>query len=114
MSEPAPLAAATATPCLGLLTVARSNPVSRSLLPCFSPHLRGEVLSHVSSRTLQAVPYFRGCERELLNALAARLTHHGFARCEMMRGDGEGLTLSIVTRGTAVRGGKPITLYQYW
>ena len=84
------------------------------LLPCFSPHLRGEVLSHVSSRTLQAVPYFQGCERELLNALSARLTHHGFARCEMMRGDGEGLTLSVVTRGTAVRGGKPIALYQYW
>jgi hypothetical protein len=80
----------------------------------FSPRLRGEVLCHISLRTLQAVPYFVGCERGLLNSLSQRLSHHGYAQGEIVNHNDQGCTLSIVTRGTAVRGGKPITLYQYW
>lgn len=80
----------------------------------FSPKLRGEVLSHISLRTLKSVPYFASCERGLLNALSQRLAHHGFAQGEIINHNDQGCTLSIVTRGTAVRGGKPITLYQYW
>ena len=80
----------------------------------FSPRLRGEVLCHISLKTLQSVPYFQGCERELLNLLSQRLSHHGYAQGEIIYHNDQGQTLSIVTRGTAVRGGKPITLYQYW
>lgn len=80
----------------------------------FSPKLRGDVLCHISLRTLSAVPYFVGCERGLLNALASRLSHRGYAQGEPIDHNDQGQTLSIVTRGTAVRGGKPITLYQYW
>lgn len=80
----------------------------------FSPRLRGEVLACISMRTLQAVPYFVKCERQFLNALSQRLSHHGYAQGEIIDHGDEGGTLSIVTRGTAVRGGKPITLYQYW
>ena len=84
------------------------------LYPLLSPKLRGQVLAHLSSRTLKSVPYFCECEEGLLNALSQRLRHFGYSQGEMINHHDDGSTLSIVTRGTAVRGGKPITLYQFW
>ena len=78
----------------------------------FSPRLRGDVLCHISLKTLKSVSYFETCERGFLNALSQKLTHEGYAQGEPIYHAEP--TLSIVTRGTAVRGGKPITLSQYW
>ena len=45
------------------------------LYDVFSPKLRGDVLCHIAIKTLEAVYYFKGCERGFLNALSQRLTH---------------------------------------
>ena len=76
------------------------------LYPLLSPRLRGNVLAHISLRTLKSVPYFRGCEEGLLAALSQRLKHTGYSQGEIINHHDDGGTLSIVTRGTAVRGGK--------
>ena len=82
------------------------------LYDVFSPKLRGDVLCHIAIKTLEAVYYFKGCERGFLNALSQRLTHFAYEQGEPIAHYEP--TLCIVTRGTAVRGGKPITLNQYW
>lgn len=78
----------------------------------FSPRLRGDVLGHISLRTLQVVPCFHGCEPDFMRQLSQCLSHYGFEATDQIRFADP--TLSIVTRGTAVRGGQPITLHQYW
>ena len=78
----------------------------------FSPRLRDDMHAHSSLRTLLSVPLFQSCEDGFLRSLAPKLTRHGYEA-------GESVVLSeaslcIVTRGTGVKGGKPITLLQFW
>lgn len=78
----------------------------------FSPRLAGDLHAHASLRILLSVPYFNECESDFLRSLAPKLTHHGYEATEMVK-----LTeasLCIVTRGTGVKGGRPITLKEYW
>lgn len=78
----------------------------------FSPRLRADLHAHASMRTLLSVPFFRGCEEEFLRDLAPKLTHHGYEATETVVLSEA--TLCVVTRGTGVKGGKPITLNEYW
>ena len=81
----------------------------------FSPKLRDDLHAHASMDTLKVVPFLRDCEDGFLRELAPKLTHHGFEAAEAVRtGSSEGDVLCVVTRGTAVKGGKPITLRQFW
>jgi hypothetical protein len=82
------------------------------LYQLFSPRLRGDMLVHMSLRTLKTVYYFRECEPDMMRLLAEKLYHYGFERSEKVIHLQP--TLNIVTRGTAVRAGRPITLHQYW
>ena len=82
------------------------------LFGCFAPRLRGDILGHISMKTLQAVPTFVDCEPEFMRQLSQELRHFGFEAGEQIVHAEP--TLCIVTRGTAVRGGKPITSGQYW
>lgn len=78
----------------------------------FSPRLAGDLHAHASLRTLVSVPYFKDCESEFLRSLAPKLTHHGYEATELV--NLAEASLCIVTRGTGVKGGKPITLKEYW
>ena len=78
----------------------------------FSPRLRDDLHAHTSLRQLRLVPYFRDCEEPFLRSLAPKLTQYGFEASE--RVPLAEASLCIVTRGTAVKGGKPITLGQFW
>ena len=78
----------------------------------FSPRLRDDLHAHASMRTLTVVPFLNDCEEAFLRSLAPKLTHHGFEATEQVLLSGP--CLCIVTRGTAVKAGKPITLKQFW
>lgn len=78
----------------------------------FSPRLAADLHAHASLRILLAVPFLRECEEEFLRTLAPKLTHHGYEATEMVYLAES--SLCIVTRGTGVKGGKPITLKEYW
>ena len=82
------------------------------LFEMFSPMLRGDVLSHISKEVLMAVPFFRGCEDSFLREISQKLKHYGYEAGDRVKVLEP--TLCIVTRGTAVLGGKPITRNQYW
>ena len=82
------------------------------IYPTFSPKLRDELHAHSSLRTLRAVPLLGSCEEGFLRSLAPKLSHHGYEAGEQVLLDEA--CLCIVTRGTGVKGGKPITLRQYW
>lgn len=82
------------------------------LYELFSPKLRGDLLAHMGLSTLRAVYYFNECEAEFVRLLAERLEYAGYERSEKVTHPSP--TLNIVTRGTAVRAGKPITRTQYW
>ena len=87
------------------------------LLPFLSPRLKKDVLSSVSSATLRrAAEYFDECHDEglddFLSELSTKLVYMGFAQGEIVAHPEP--TLSIVVRGTAVRGGKPIAIWKAW
>ena len=83
-----------------------------SLITHFAPRLRGDILGHISMTTLRAVPVFVGCERAFMRELSQRLKHHGYEAMDQIRFAEP--TLCIVTRGTAVRAGRPVPLHHYW
>jgi len=78
----------------------------------FSPRLRDDLHAHASMRTLRVVPFLDSCEEGFLRNLAPKLTHHGYEATEHVVLSEP--CLCIVTRGTAVKAGKPITLRQFW
>jgi len=82
------------------------------LYDMFSPKLRGDVLGHISSEILAAVPYFSECEAGFMREISQKLKHYGYEGSDRVKLPEP--TLCVVTRGTAVRGGTPITQYQFW
>ena len=51
-----------------------------SLYELFSPALKGDMLYHVSLRTLKLVPYFRGCDAGFMRELSHTVCLHPYHR----------------------------------
>jgi len=82
------------------------------LYDMFSPKLRGDVLGHISREILAVVPFFADCEPGFVRELSQKLTHAGYEHGDSVKLSEP--TLCIVSRGTAVRGGKPIIANEFW
>jgi len=76
-----------------------------------SPMLRGDLAQQMSFRTLENVWYFRTCEPELLRALSERLYPLGFSRAEKVYYEER---INIIAKGAAARGGRILSLDQFW
>ena len=82
------------------------------LYDLFCPKLRGDVLEHISHEILANVNFFNDCEAGFMREISQKLKHYGYEAGDYIKCSEP--TLCVVTRGTAVLGGKPITMHQYW
>ncbi|KOO24295.1 voltage-gated ion channel superfamily [Chrysochromulina tobinii] len=82
------------------------------LYDLFSPKLRGDLLGFISNKLLKNVPFFESCEPGFMRELSLKLSHVGYEAGDRVKLAEP--TLCIVSRGTAVLGGKPISINQFW
>ena len=78
----------------------------------FSERLASDMKSHMSISTVRMCYIFRGCEHGFVRDLASKLRFRAYEAGETIKHPQP--TLSIVVKGTAVRGGKPYALGQMW
>ena len=82
------------------------------LYDLFSPKLRGDLIGFISNQLLKNVPFFESCEPGFMRELSLKLSHVGYEAGDRVKLAEP--TLCIVSRGTAVLGGKPISINQFW
>lgn len=78
----------------------------------FSDRLASDMKSHMSISTVRMCYIFRGCEHGFVRDLASKLRFRAYEAGETIHHPHP--TLSIVVKGTAVRGGQPYALGQMW
>mmetsp|Transcript_17623 Transcript_17623/g.57001 ORF Transcript_17623/g.57001 Transcript_17623/m.57001 type:complete len:846 (-) Transcript_17623:56-2593(-) len=84
-----------------------------SLLRQMSPMLRSQVSLHVHSRWITAVPFFRMCDEEFVNAVVLQLTTEAFSEGELVvRPQMPALKMYIVEKGV-IHVGESATLATY-
>ena len=84
----------------------------KELYTHFSDRLASDMKSHMSISTMNRCYIFRECERSFVRDLASRFKYQAYEAGEAIRHPNP--TMSIVIKGTAVRGGKPYALGQLW